>query len=257
MQSSVRCTGLDRNPREATQTSHVLDEGLDSNPCRCPNVSTMPENTGGQAIRSRIDAFLAELSGFVRASAMEAVQEVLGQGAPGRRGPGRPRGSGRRGPGRPRKSGRRRVGRPPLARAGKRVRRSAADLEKIAARVLAHVRSNAGHRLEQIGKALKTETAILKRPIANLLAAKKLRTKGQKRGTRYFAGGRGGARKTRRKAKVRRPAKRARKAKARARRPGRQAQKVSKKGSAKAQRSASRAFDASAMMEQAERVAAS
>jgi hypothetical protein len=73
-----------------------------------------------------------------------------------------------------------------------RVRRSAADLEKIAVRVLAHVKSNAGHRLEQIGKALKVETAVLKRPVANLLAGKKLRTKGQKRGTMYFAGGGGG-----------------------------------------------------------------
>jgi hypothetical protein len=55
------------------------------------------------------------------------------------------------------------------------------------------VKANAGHRLEQIGAALKTDTAILKRPIANLLAAKKLRTEGQKRGTKYFAGGKHGA----------------------------------------------------------------
>jgi hypothetical protein len=48
------------------------------------------------------------------------------------------------------------------------------------------VKSNAGRRLEQIGKALKTDTAILKRPIANLLAAKKLKTQGKKRGTKYF-----------------------------------------------------------------------
>src|SRR5258705_2204025 len=132
------------------------------------NTSRMTNTNTDQAIRSRIDAFLAEMSSLVRQSAMEAVHQVLGEGGPRRRGPGRPRGSGRRGPGRPREAGRRRSGRPRLARAGKRIRRSAADLEKIAARVLAHVRSNAGHRLEQIGKALKTETAILKRPIANL-----------------------------------------------------------------------------------------
>jgi hypothetical protein len=98
---------------------------------------------------------------------------------------------------------------------GKRIRRSAADLEKIGMRVLAHVKSNAGQRLEQIGKALRTDTAILKRPIANLLAAKKLRTEGRKRGTMYFAGGgRGGSKALRKKAKVRgrRRAKRNRKA---------------------------------------------
>jgi hypothetical protein len=145
----------------------------------------MANNTADHDIRTRIDSFLAELSGLVRKAALEAVEEALGEGASRRRGPGKPRGSGRRGPRRPRKSARR--GRPVRrARAGKRIRRSAADLEKIAARVLAHVKSNAGHRLEQIGKALKTDTAILKRPIANLLAAKKLSTKGQKRGTKYF-----------------------------------------------------------------------
>jgi hypothetical protein len=112
-----------------------------------------------------------------------------------------------------------------VAHTGKRVRRSAEDLEKIATRVLAHVKANAGHRLEEIGSALKTDTAILKRPIANLLAARQLRTEGQKRGTRYFAGGgRGGARKakagTRRKATVRtaRKARRAGKGKRAARR---------------------------------------
>jgi hypothetical protein len=43
-----------------------------------------------------------------------------------------------------------------------------------------------GQRLEEIGRALRTDTATLKRPIANLLAAKKLSTKGRKRGTKYF-----------------------------------------------------------------------
>jgi len=143
----------------------------------------MPTTPIDPEIRSRIDAFLSELSGLVRASAMEAVHEALGDGAPRRRGPGRPRGSGRRGPGRPRKAGRR-PGRP--ARAGKRIRRSAEDLAKIGARVLAQVRSKQGQRLEEIGRALRTDTGVLKKPVADLLKAKKLRTKGRKRGTRYF-----------------------------------------------------------------------
>mgnify|MGYP001329832984 CR=1 FL=1 len=71
------------------------------------------------------------------------------------------------------------------------MRRSSADLEATAGKVLAYVRSNAGQRLEEIGKGLRTATAGLKRPIQGLLAAGKLRTEGQKRGTRYFAGGRG------------------------------------------------------------------
>lgn len=161
----------------------------------------MPIPTLDQDIQSRIQSFLAELSGLVKRQALEAVNEALGVdgAAPARRGPGRPREIAAK-----------------AVHAGKRIRRSAEDLEAIATRILAHVKANAGHRLEQIGAALKTDTAVLKRPIANLLAAKQLRTEGQKRGTKYFAGG-GGARKAKattvRKAPKRtgRKAKRARK----------------------------------------------
>ena len=140
-------------------------------------------------IRSRIDSFLGELSLLVKQQALEAVQDALGEATTVRRGPGRPRGSGRRGPGRPRIVAK--PSRKPRRIAtrfakGKRVRRSAEDLAKIGARVLAQVRSKAGQRLEEIGRALKTDTAILKKPVADLLKAKKLKTKGAKRGTRYF-----------------------------------------------------------------------
>jgi len=116
-------------------------------------------------IHDRIGSFLHELSGLVRKAAIESVQEALGE-----------RGTRRRGPGRAR-----------AARAGVRVRRSAEDLEKIAARVLAHVKSKAGQRLEEIGRALNTETGVLKKPIAMLVARKRLKTQGRKRGTKYFA----------------------------------------------------------------------
>ena len=146
----------------------------------------MPTNHLDHAIRTRIDSFLAELGALVKKSALEAVHEVLGEGAPRRRGPGRPKGSGRRGPGRPRGSGRRGPRRPRRAAKGKRIRRSSAQLAQIGARVLTQVRSKAGQRLEEIGRALRTDTAILKKPVADLLKAKKLRTTGAKRGTKYF-----------------------------------------------------------------------
>jgi hypothetical protein len=120
-------------------------------------------------IHDRIASFLHELSGLVRAAAIESVHEALGEkGAPRKRG--RPAGARTR-----------------VARAGKRIRRSAEDLEKIAARVLAHVKAKAGQRLEEIGRALNTETGELKKPIAMLVAKKKLKTQGRKRGTKYFA----------------------------------------------------------------------
>ena len=180
----------------------------------------MATPTLDQDIQSRIQSFLGELSVLVRKSALEAVHVALGEGAaPSRRG-------------RPQKAMRR--ARRAVARTGKRVRRSAEDLAQIATRVMAHVKTNAGHRLEEIGRALKTDTAILKRPIANLLAARKLRTKGQKRGTMYFAGGgRGAARK----------AKAGRKAKAR---PGRKAKRARKPSGKRATRRAVKASAAPA-----------
>jgi hypothetical protein len=71
-------------------------------------------------------------------------------------------------------------------RGGKRVRRSPEDLAKLQATVLAAVRAKQGQRLEEIGKALKTDTSVLKRPVALLLEAKKLKTTGARRGTKYF-----------------------------------------------------------------------
>jgi len=166
-----------------------------------------------QEIQSRIQSFLAELSRLVKMAALGSVHAALGGELEPRmrRGPGRPRGStmAKRGPGRPRKAGR--------PAGGGRVRRSTEDLQAIGGRVLAYVRSNAGARLEEIGRGLKTDTAILKRPVALLLEGKQIRTEGQKRGTKYFAGGRSkGAIKPARKAKPqrRRKAKGVRKAKA-------------------------------------------
>ncbi len=48
---------------------------------------------------------------------------------------------------------------------------------------------NPGQSVEQIKKALGVATKDLQLPIVRLIAAKKLMTKGRKRGTRYFASG--------------------------------------------------------------------
>ena len=62
---------------------------------------------------------------------------------------------------------------------------------------LSHIKAHPGMRLEEIGKALGTDTKILKRPIANLLAGKALKTQGQRRGTKYFAGGKAAGKRSR------------------------------------------------------------
>lgn len=55
--------------------------------------------------------------------------------------------------------------------------------------VVAHVQAHAGQRLEEIAKALRCPTKILKGPVAKLVSSGALRTEGRKRGTKYFVGG--------------------------------------------------------------------
>jgi len=142
---------------------------MDSRIVIWPNTH-MANSTLDQEIQSRIQSFLSELSALVKKSALESVQMALaGSGSA----------NGRRGPGRPRKTG-------SSAGTGKRVKRSSEQVDAMAARVLAQVRSKQGQRLEQIAKAMKLPSKGLKLPVAKLLAAKKLKTKGQKRGTQYF-----------------------------------------------------------------------
>ena len=136
----------------------------------------MANNNIDTEIQTRISTFLSELSLLVKRSALEAVHEALGEATSTRRGPGRPRKvsfSVSRGPRR-------------LATRGMRVKRTSAQIEALGSKVLSHVRSKPGQRLEEIGRALKTDTAVLKKPVANLMTAKKLRTTGAKRGTKYF-----------------------------------------------------------------------
>jgi len=51
----------------------------------------------------------------------------------------------------------------------------------------AFIKSHQGQRIEQIAKALGTSTKELKLPAQKLLADKKIKTKGVKRATKYYA----------------------------------------------------------------------
>jgi hypothetical protein len=135
-------------------------------------------------LRARVDEFVTDLAEVIRESALDAVRKALNGGAgPARRGPSRSRKKATN-----RKTARK-GGRKATARtAGKRARRSPEDLEATSDRVLAHIKSNPGVGVEAIAKSLRKPTKELKRPVQMLVEAKKLRTEGQKRGTRYFAG---------------------------------------------------------------------
>jgi hypothetical protein len=145
----------------------------------CSTVSNdriMPTQQLDREIRDRIDAFLLELSTLVKRAALESVHEALGgQGTPSR-GPGRPRKVTMRAAGRRRR----------MSAGGVRGKRTSEQVDQAGARVLSQVKAYPGQRLEEIGVALKTPTKALKLPVAKLMADKKLKTKGQKRGTKYF-----------------------------------------------------------------------
>lgn len=147
-----------------------------------------------QQIQARVESFAAELTSLIRRAAMESVQEALSgaMGAPARRGPGRPRGSKSAKAAKAPAATRRKRGAKKAKtakKAGRRAKGGRRSEEQIAAlgkSIVEFVSANPGKRLEQIGEGMKVPTADLKRPIANLLAAKALRTTGRKRGTMYF-----------------------------------------------------------------------
>ena len=124
-------------------------------------------------IRSRIDAFLSDLSTLVRRSALDAVRDALGEtglGAPAAVAPAAPK--------TPKAASLRRRG-------GKR---TSEQVNQMAERFLEYVRANDGQRLEQIAAGMKVPSKDLKLPVQKLLADKAISTTGQRRGTKYFAG---------------------------------------------------------------------
>src|SRR5687768_2960085 len=127
-----------------------------------------------QQIRDRIEEFVNQLNALVRQTALESVQDALGSAGGARRGRGRGRG---RAPGRPAGRGSRRKGE----------KRSADQIGETTKAVLGYVRKHPGQGVEAIAKGLGTDTKELTLPIRKLVAEKQIKTKGQKRATKYFA----------------------------------------------------------------------
>jgi|GEM_PF-1851495 len=128
------------------------------------------KSTMSDQIRTLVEEFTSKLELMIRRTALEQVAAALGDAVQPRRGPGRPRGPAQSSMSRPKKGG----------------KRSPEHLEEMAAKLLAHVRANPGQRGEQIAAALKTDVGTMRLPMQKLMAAKKIKTKGQRRGTSYM-----------------------------------------------------------------------
>jgi len=130
-------------------------------------------------IRSLVENFTNELTQVIRRAALEEVHAKLtlaigDVSAPKRRGPGRPRATVRKG----------------AVRTGKRGRPgkfTPEQMEKHGASILALLKKSPGARSAQLAAAMKMDADTLRIPLKALMAAKKIKVKGQKRGTKYFA----------------------------------------------------------------------
>ena len=129
-------------------------------------------------IRTLVEKFTNELSQVMRRAALEEVHAKLSLAigdvsAPKRRGPGRLRAIVSKG----------------VVRTGKRGRPgrfTPEQLEQHGASILTLLKRSPGARSEQLSAAMKMDAATLRIPLKALVAAKKIRVKGRKRGTQYF-----------------------------------------------------------------------
>lgn len=139
----------------------------------------MPSQNSNARIRQITETFVEELEAAIREAAMESVREAL-------------TGSGLGAPAAPRKrrtsATKKGTKRAPTS-GGRRGKRSTADVEKVGAQALAFVKKNPGSGATDIREALGLAAKDLRLPILRLVETKALRTKGQKRGTKYFAKG--------------------------------------------------------------------
>lgn len=126
-----------------------------------------------QQIRQRIDAFVRDLQALLVEAARESVVAALG-------GATAPSGRGTRRAAAPRAK---KAGRP----SGRRVRRSAEQLAQVQEKVIAVLTKKPGLTSEEIQENLGLEKKDLQRPLTLLRDERRIKTKGQKRGMKYFA----------------------------------------------------------------------
>lgn len=147
----------------------------------------MPNSTFDEKIRARIQLFTEELTELIRQSALENLRVALANPESGGRGRRRSNAAAvalptpRRG----RKGAAGRAERRGADRA-KGAKRDPSEIAKLTDRLAQYVKENPGQRIEQIASGLGIPTKELTLPAKKLIAAKQIKTRGQKRATQYF-----------------------------------------------------------------------
>lgn len=124
-------------------------------------------------IQTLLQSFTTELTTIVRRSTFQQLQEVLNglQGGAATATSTKPRTV-------------------KVVRMGKKSgggKRTTEQVAEFGASLLAFIKQNPGQRGEQIAQALRTDVKTMRLPILRLIAEKKVKTKGQRRGMTYFA----------------------------------------------------------------------
>jgi DNA-binding NtrC family response regulator len=122
-------------------------------------------------IRKTIEAFVEELSALVRAAAVQSVTEAFGAGAAA-----------------PARRGRAAAAAPAPRGRSKCQKRAPEALAELTDKLLAAIKSTPGQRMEEIARGLGTSTSELTLPAKKLIAEKKVKTKGERRATKYYPG---------------------------------------------------------------------
>lgn len=138
----------------------------------------MPKTRDSQSeIRELTQTFAEQLEALVRRSTVERIVATLGGqlSTPARRKPGRPAGSTQKSAG------------VRIAKAPKGRRRTADDVERMGESLLTYVKQHPDQRADQIAKALRTDVGTMRLPMKALIKRRKVKTKGQRRGTTYRA----------------------------------------------------------------------
>ncbi|QDU66142.1 hypothetical protein [Engelhardtia mirabilis] len=160
----------------------------------------MPQRDIKSEISDRLNAVIDELYDLIAAAASDAVQEVLGTAGSSsssrgtvkrstkkrsaKKGASKKRSTKKRSA---KKSASKKRG---TKKSGRRVRRSTADVEAVSSAIAAQLRQTPGVSVSELAASMGADSVDLKRPIALMLDAGKIRKTGAKRGTKYFAKGR-------------------------------------------------------------------